>query len=62
MSNTESWKSVGLQILYVDTEECGDGSCGCGCGEIPLSTANAPEKGVEPEECCTPVCGPETCG
>jgi len=59
MSNMETWKTTGLQILQIHAEECGDGSCGCGCGDVPLGTVKTPEKA---EECCEPVCGPETCG
>jgi hypothetical protein len=60
MSNVETWKTIGLQILRVHTEECGDGSCGCGCG--PFASVTIPEKAAKSEECCEPVCGPETCG
>jgi len=59
MSKEESWKTTGLQILQMHTEDCGDGSCGCGCG--PFVSVRVPEK-AEPEECCAPACGPETCG
>jgi len=62
MSTGESWKTIGLQILQVHSEECGDGSCGCGCGDIPLVTVKVPETAAAPQECCEPVCGPETCG
>ena len=62
MSNVETWKTIGLQILHVHSEECGDGSCGCGCNDIPLGTAKAPEKVWKSQQCYTPVCGPETCG
>lgn len=43
MSNLETRKTIGLQILRVHDEECGDGSCGCGCTGIPLATVK-PEK------------------
>lgn len=62
MSNIETWKTIGLQILQVHTEECGDGSCGCGCGDIPLMAVRASETAAEPQECCGPVCGPDSCG
>ena len=39
MSDAETWKTVGLQILQVHTEECGDGSCGCGCGDLPQTSS-----------------------
>ena len=61
MSNVETWKTIGLQILQVHGEECGDGSCGCGCGYIPLGIVKVPEN-AEAQECCEPICGPETCG
>ena len=61
MSNLATWKTIGLQILHVHDEECGDGSCGCGCTDIPLATVK-PEKAGEAQECCEPVWGPETCG
>lgn len=61
MSTAESWKIIGLQILQVHSEECGDGSCGCGCGD-PLMTVRTPAKATEPQECCEPICGPQTCG
>ncbi|MBI2153584.1 MAG: hypothetical protein HYV92_14380 [Candidatus Rokubacteria bacterium] len=61
MSNVETWKTIGLQILQVHGEECGDGSCGCGCGD-PFASVKIPEKAPQSEECCEPVCGPETCG
>ena len=60
MSNVETWKTIGLQILHVHSEECGDGTCGCGCN-LPLGKAKSPEK-AESRECCEPVCAPETCG
>ncbi len=62
MSNGETWKPIGLQILQVHTEECGDGSCGCGCGDIPIVAAMIPTEVAKSQECCEPVCGPETCG
>lgn len=62
MSNVRSWKTIGLQILQLDNAECGDGSCGCGCGDIPVVAVKIPEKTSRSEECCAPVCGPETCG
>jgi hypothetical protein len=62
MSTAQSWKAIGLEILQVHSEECGDGSCGCGCGDIPLVTVKVPDKAAAPQECCEPVCGPETCG
>jgi len=62
MSSVESWKTIGLQILHVHTEECGDGTCGCGCEDIPLVTVKTPEKAAESQQCCEPICGPETCG
>ena len=63
MSNEESWKTIGLQILHVHEEECGNGSCGCGCGDVPfVAVKKMPETAAEPESCCEPVCGPETCG
>jgi len=61
MTNRETGKTTGLQILHVHTEECGDGSCGCGCGDLPLTTMKAPEKTSASQECCEPVCGPDTC-
>ena len=61
MSNRETWKPTGLQILQVHTEECGDGSCGCGCGDS-FASAKIPETAVESQACCEPLCGPETCG
>jgi len=54
-------KGFEVQILHVHNEECGDGSCGCGCGD-PIVAAKAPEKAAESEECCEPICGPDTCG
>lgn len=54
MRNTESWKTIGLEILQVHEEECGDGSCGCGCGESVVSVKIS-EKATEPQECCEPV-------
>lgn len=62
MSTAENWKTIGLEILQVHAEECGDGSCGCGCGDIPLAAVEMLEKAAEPESCCEPVCAPETCG
>lgn len=62
MNNIEKWKTIGLQILQVHSEECGDGSCGCGCGDIPLGTVKIPTRAAESQDCCEPVCGPETCG
>jgi hypothetical protein len=61
MRNSETWKTLGLQILQVHREECGDGSCGCGCGDSFMSE-KIPEKATETQECCEPVCGPDTCG
>lgn len=61
MGNPEDWKNIGLEILQVHAEECGDGSCGCGCGD-PLVSVKIPEKATETQECCEPVCGPDTCG
>ena len=61
MSNPETWKTIGLHILQVHDQECGDGSCGCGCGE-PFVSVKIPEKTAESAECCVPDCGPETCG
>jgi hypothetical protein len=62
MSNVETWKTIGLQILQVYTEECGDGSCGCGYADIPIVAAKIPKEVAKPQECCEPVCGPEICG
>lgn len=62
MSTAETWKTTGLQILHTHDEECGDGSCGCGCGDIPLVTPKAVEKVGGSEEVLQPVRGPETCG
>lgn len=59
MSQVQDWKTIGLQILQVHTEECGDGSCGC--GDIPTVTAKVAEKTSASEECCAPACGPESC-
>jgi hypothetical protein len=61
MNNPETWKTLGIQILQLHSEECGDGSCGCGCGEL-IVAAKVPEKATESEECCQPICGPDTCG
>lgn len=61
MSHGQDWKTIGLEILRVHHEDCGDGSCGCGCGEIPLAAVKMPERAEAPGECCEPVCGPETC-
>jgi len=58
--SVEALKTVSLQILQGHNEECGDGSCGCGCG--PFVSVQIPEKAAESEECCAPACGPETCG
>lgn len=62
MSKPETIKTSRLPLLHVHGEECGDGSCGCGCSDIPLVAVKAPEKAAESEECCAPLCGPETCG
>jgi len=62
MSNVETWKMIGLQILQVHTEECGDGSCGCGCGDIPLGAVKVSDTATASRDCCEPACGPETCG
>ena len=59
MINLETWKTLGLQILQVHSEECGDGSCGCG---EPLVSVKIRKKATETQECCEPVCGPDTCG
>lgn len=61
MTVRQDWKTIGLEILRVHEEDCGDGSCGCGCGPFGLSAMKLPEKPAEPQECCEPVCGPETC-
>lgn len=60
MSSVEAWKTVSLQILQGHNEECGDGSCGCGCG--PFVSVTIPETVATAQECCEPACGPETCG
>jgi len=62
MSNAEAWKTVRLQILQLHEEECGDGSCGCGCGDVPLGTVKPARMVAESQQCCEPLCGPETCG
>lgn len=61
MSNEAMAKTIHLPTLRVHGEDCGDGSCGCGCGD-PFVAFNVPQKAAESEECCEPVCGPETCG
>lgn len=61
MSNAEALKTTPLPILQAHGEECGDGSCGCGCG-VPFVTVEAPEEVTEIRECCEPFCGPDTCG
>lgn len=62
MSNAKVSKTLSLPLLHVHDEECGDGSCSCGCGDIAHVTVKDAEKVVESQECCEPVCGPETCG
>jgi len=32
MNTRQEWKTVGLEILETHRMDCGDGSCGCGCG------------------------------
>ncbi len=49
MSNVLDWKTLGLQILQTHVEECGDGSCGCGCGDIPGTAVKIPGKAVNSE-------------
>jgi hypothetical protein len=61
MSTGESWKTIGLRIFHTQRKECGDGSCGCGCGDAPFVAVKTPQKAAE-SECCELVCGPETCG
>ncbi|MGH2768799.1 MAG: hypothetical protein ACRDIF_07585 [Actinomycetota bacterium] len=62
MSTAETLRTTGLPLFRVHAEECGDGSCGYGCGDIPVLRVKVPEKAAYSEECCEPVCGPETCG
>jgi len=52
--DTRSWRTIGLEILRVHDEDCGDGSCGCGCGLTPRVTAKAAEEALEPRERCGP--------
>jgi len=61
MNYGQDWKTIGLEILRVHQEDCGDGSCGCGCGPFGLSTVKLPETPAQSQECCEPVCGPDTC-
>jgi len=58
MNTVETGKTIGLQILQIHNEECGDGSCGCGCG--PFVSVTIPENATQ--DCCEPACGPQTCG
>ncbi len=45
MSQGQEWKTVGLEILRVHHEDCGDGSCGCGC--FPLQLDGPKVKGAD---------------
>ena len=60
MNTVEIGKTIGLQILQIHNEECGDGSCGCGCG--PFVSVTTPQAAAKSEDCCEPACGPQTCG
>lgn len=62
MSAAKTLRTTGLPLFRVHDEECGDGSCGCGCGDTPVLRAEVPEQAASSEECCQPVCGPGTCG
>ncbi|MBI3029193.1 MAG: hypothetical protein HYY64_06755 [Candidatus Rokubacteria bacterium] len=62
MSTAENWKTIGLEILQVHTEECGDGSCECGCADIPGGAVKIAATTEQAQECCEPACGPETGG
>lgn len=61
MSNEATPKTTQLLNLHLHGDECGDGRCGCGCGD-PFVSLRIPQKATASEECCEPVCGPETCG
>jgi len=62
MRKEDPLKDSDFVSLPIHGQECGDSSCDCGCADIPRGGEKSPGKVAEPQQCCQPVCGPDTCG